>query len=400
MNFEFYRSFRFILLALFISLSVNAFGQQLEQRRDDIYKFPEQILEDLENDTVKYYTKAAHEFSFIGDYKKALLYADIGRPQFATLTPEQIKYFKSFKPVGANQFLKEKAQEEQIIIINEGHHLPLHRVFTHSLLQDLYEAGFRYFGAETLSHTDKELNQRGYPVFSSGFYTKEPQYGELVRAALSIGFKVFAYEGESGGREREIEQAENIARVLQKDPEAKILVHVGYDHIREDSALHVWEKAMAGRLDEITGINPFTVNQEILTEKSRPELENPYLKLASVTEPTIYVNADGDGFAGPPGFGAYDVRVFHPKTSYIHGRPDWMFTLGRKPVFINKRIKVNYPVLVFAYKAGEDISQAIPVDVIELKSKQDKKALALKKGKYSILVLDKNGGQQTVSIKD
>lgn len=373
MDYEFYRRFRFILLALFISSSVSAVGQQLKQRRNDIYKFPEQILRDLENDTVKYYTKAAHEFSFIGNYENALLYADKGRRPFATLTPEQIEYFKSFKPVSARQFLKEKAQEEQIIIINEGHHLPLHRVFTQSLLQDLYVAGFRYFGAETLAHTDKELNQRGYPVLSSGFYTREPQYGELVRAALSIGFEVFAYEGESGGREREIEQAENIAKIVQKDPEAKILVHAGYDHIREDSSINVWEKAMAGRLHEFTGINPFTINQEILTEKSKPELGNPYSKLASVAEPTIYVNEDGDGFAGPPGFEAYDVRVFHPKTSYIHGRPEWMFTLGGKPVYVNKRIKTKFPALVFAYRVGEDMSQAVPVDVIELKSKQEKR---------------------------
>lgn len=405
MNFKFYRNIKFFLFYIFICSAVNAIGQHYEQSRDGIYKFPEQILRDLKKDSVKQYSKAAHEFSFIGDYKNALLYGDMERPLYPTLTTEQIAYFQKFKPITARQYIQEKASEEQIIIINEGHHLPLNRIFTQSLLQDLYNKGFRYFGAETLDHTDKELNQWGYPILRSGFYTFEPQYGELIRTALSIGFELFAYEANDdgtfrNGKEREIRQAENIRKVLQKDPKAKILVHAGFDHIREDSIGGTWGKAMAGRLYELTGINPFTINQEILTERSKPELESPYLKLVNVKEPTIFVAEEEKGFAGPPGFNAFDVRVFHPKTSYQQGRPDWMFNQERKPVVINKKIKTAFPCLVFAYKANEDISQAVPVDVIELKNKEEKKALALKKGKYKILIKDKEGKLQIFSLQE
>ena len=405
MNFKFYRHIKFFLLCIFICSAVNAIGQHYEQSGDSIYKFPEQILRDLEKDSVKQYSKAAHEFSFIGDYKNALLYGDMGRPLYPTLTTEQIAYFQKYKPITARQYIQKKASEEQIIIINEGHHLPVNRIFTQSLLQDLYDKGFRYFGAETLDHADKELNQRGYPVLRSGFYTSEPQYGELIRTALSIGFEVFAYEANDdgtfrNGKEREKRQAENIRKVLQKNSKAKILVHAGYDHIREDSIRGTWGKAMAGRLFELTGINPFTINQEILTERSTPDLENPYLKLVIVKEPTIFVDETGKGFAGPAGFNAFDVRVLHPKTTYIQGRPDWMFNLGRKPVVINKKINTAFPCLVFAYKANEDMSRAVPVDVIEINNKEEKKALALKKGKYKILIKDKEGKLQIFSLQE
>jgi len=404
-NSKFYRHIKFLLLSIFTSSAVNAIGQHYEQSRENIYKFPEQILHDLDKDSIKQYSKAAHEFSFIGDYKNALLYGDMEREAYPTLSTEQIAYFQEFKkPMPARQYIQEKASEKRIIIINEGHHLPLNRIFTQSLLQGLYDKGFRYFGAETLDYADKELDQRDYPVLNSGFYTAEPQYGELIRTALSIGFIVFAYEANDdgtfrNGKEREICQAENIRKVLQKDPQAKILVHAGFDHIRENSIGGSWGKAMAGRLYELTGINPFTINQEILTDRSKPKLENPYLKLVNVKEPTIFVNEEGKGFAGPAGFNAFDVRVFHPKTSYQQGRPDWMFNQGRKPVVINKKIQTDFPCLIFAYKVNEDMAKAVPVDVIELKNKEEKKALALKKGKYNILIKDREGKLQTFSLK-
>ncbi|MEL7534880.1 MAG: hypothetical protein AAFN10_26495, partial [Bacteroidota bacterium] len=42
-------------------------------------------------------------------------------------------------------------QQQQVIMINEAHHLAAHRIFTKSLLAGLYQSGFRYLAAETLS---------------------------------------------------------------------------------------------------------------------------------------------------------------------------------------------------------------------------------------------------------
>jgi uncharacterized iron-regulated protein len=55
-------------------------------------------------------------------------------------------FFNTFKAVNAKDYILERAKKEKIIIINEAHHNARHRSFTCSLLQGLYEDGYRYLG--------------------------------------------------------------------------------------------------------------------------------------------------------------------------------------------------------------------------------------------------------------
>jgi hypothetical protein len=59
----------------------------------------------------------------------------------------------------------------------------------------------------------------------TGYYLKEPQFGNLIRTALKLGFEIFPYEADLKyfGKDREIQQAKNIQQVLKSDP---ILVDV------------------------------------------------------------------------------------------------------------------------------------------------------------------------------
>lgn len=50
---------------------------------------------------------------------------------------------------------------------------------------------------------DTLLNERGYPLLSSGYYTQEPQFGNLVREALRIGYELFPYETQVRGDGKE-----------------------------------------------------------------------------------------------------------------------------------------------------------------------------------------------------
>ncbi|MCU0354937.1 MAG: hypothetical protein MUD08_14550 [Cytophagales bacterium] len=303
---------------------------------------------------------AATFFSFIGDCRNAHTYFDKGNDLPGKMNSEDSLRFLRMKPASARNYIIERSKTEQVVMINEAHHVPQHRVFTLSLLQAMYDNGFRYFGAETLSNLGgildpnpmDSLRKRGYPTLETGYYTVEPQYGELIRAAVKIGFKVFAYEAyKPVPKEREIGQARNIQKVLLDDPKARILVHCGYAHINEDSLGGVWGKAMAGRFREFTGINPLTINQQTLTERSRPEMENPYYRMMSLTEPSVFLNEKGDvfaGYKGEDGVTAYDIRVAHPRTKYVNGRPDWLQMNGqRKPHFVSHKSlnKIGYPCL-------------------------------------------------------
>lgn len=393
------------IILFFISFGLT-FGQNFSYSN---YSLSNKILNKLLQDTLNY--EAAQDLSYIGEYEKMLAIwdRDEQKPPL-TLTPEQTKYFSRFKAVNAKDLILEKAKTEQIVIINEAHQQPYHRVFTTSLLHDLYSAGFRYFGAETITNHEKsieEIHKNKYPTISSGYYTREPLYGNLIREAINEGFEVFGYETKrpgssdsSGINLREVDQAKNIKKILDKDPNAKILIHCGWDHIVE-APYPAWGKAMAGRLFEYTGINPFTIDQIKLTEHSSSEFQNPFWSSINLEYYAMFVDTAGKIFYGPQENKQYDARVYHPKTKLLHNRPHWVFENNRTPYYFKEKIILTFPCLVFAFITKEisENSNAIPFDIIELNTLIDKKALSLKKGQqFTIIIRDGNFKEQKFNV--
>lgn len=378
------------------------------------YEFSDNILYDYYHDKSEMkYDIASWDLSNIGEYEALLCIWDTGQyfnhmkegnkePQATnrTLLASDSLYFSKFKPYNAIDYISERSKKEKIIIINEAHQQPMHRVFTESLLQELYNNGFRYFGAETLGYFDSKLNQREYPILTSGTYTVEPQYGNLVRAALKIGYHVFSYESKSRGdpAQREIDQANNIRQMLLNDSSAKIIIHCGFGHNNECYMGGQFVYAMAGRLKEITGIDPLTINQIAFTETSSEVFDNPYFKQIDANYDAVFIDSVGQIFSINPS--AVDMYVYHPRTKWLHGRPDWVFKNSKIPTPILNLITVGFPCLVFAYLENEDIENAVPVDVIEIRSDSDDKYLALYKGNYIVVVKDKQGRRQEIKISN
>ena len=340
---------------------------------------------------------AAFLFANIGQHFDALQSFDRDFPEVnATVFYDSTNF--SFYP--AIEYISQQAKQYQIVIINEAHHVSSHRFFTRLLLQKLKKNGFNYFGAETLIETDTLLTNRGYPILNSGYFTPEPQFGNLVREAIASGFKVFAYEAssEANGMQREIEQARNIEKLLKSDPEARILLHCGYAHLTEDE-VQGWGKAMAGRLTEYTGIDPLTIDQVELTEHSEAKYENPYFRKMTFDDYVVPVN-NGKMITGGFRLNGHhsDLFVYHPRTQILYNRPNWLFRLY-KPFIVNNKITVDYPVIVKAYYSDEDETQAIPVDVIEITKNTDTTALALLSHRtYKIIVESENGQAETFDI--
>ncbi|MEI6348813.1 MAG: hypothetical protein WCP69_12775 [Bacteroidota bacterium] len=359
------------------------------------------------------YWSAAQELSFIGEYKSALAFYDKDVWLAPKLTSKDSSFFTRFKPVNALSYFSKIAEKEKIIIINEAHHQPYHRVFTTILLKELYAKGFRYFGAETLNQWDTLMNYRKYPIQNSGYYTKDPLYSEMIRTALEIGFTVFAYESNVRDTSeqtptsisiREIEQAKNIKKILNNDSNAKVLIHCGYDHLVE-TYYPGWGKAMAGRLIEYTGINPFTIDQIEFTERSSLKYENALFDKINLDYYAIFVDSLGKLYNGCEGSKRYDANLYHPRTIWLYGRPNWVFENNRKPYFVNNKISIGFPCLVLAYLSDEKFSKTNvydnprPLDVIELKSKNESKALSLKEGNYKLIIYDFEGKRQVIEMK-
>jgi hypothetical protein len=306
-----------------------------------------------------------------------------------------------YSRVKATDYIVEQSKKNQIIIINEAHHNSHHRTFTKSLLQHLYDNGYKNLGLEALTNNDSlnlALNKRKYPTQETGYYIRDPQFGNLVREALEIGYKLFAYEQTSGanGKPREIEQAKNIQKFMAQHPNEKVLIHCGFDHALEGEH-KAWEKAMAGRLTEYTGINPLTINQVIYSEKSKPQYNHPLLKAFEIKESSVILDNDNNPLKYKRRNAWTDIAVFHPNTKYVDDRPDWLFKNDNKNIAIPlNNISLEFPVMILAFKKGEDINFAIPLDLTEVKQQTQSCNLGLSKGSYTIVVTN---GKESIKFE-
>lgn len=382
------------LITLFVSLAFNI--NLNAQIIKEVYKFSEDIETKMEKDTVPWKTQVgATDYSISGNYKKAMETWDKVVSQIPSISAQDSTYFKEFKSQDAKEYILNRSKKEKIIIINEAHNNSRHRVFTTSLLKGLYKNGYRFLGIEALS--DTLINQRKFPVLESGsMYIHESQYSNLIKEALDIGFTLFNYEYKyvkgKTGKDREREQAENIAKVMAQNPNSKFLIHCGYDHLNEGiPGIKEWEKAMAGRLNDLTGINPFTIDQIPGSEKGDLKFNSPYIQMANSKKPVIMVNSKGKTYNGEIMDNKADCRIIHPVSIYNNGRPDWLTLNGRRKSFHIANDSISeYLVLVMAYRNNEFEQEGIPADITEVTNKDQKVDLVLDKGNYRIIIKNRD----------
>lgn len=348
--------------------------------------------------------------SQLGNYNRAYAYMDESRtwwkPQ-ADLTDSPID---KAAPRNAVDVIGKLAERRRVIMINEEHDTPMHRAFTLRLLPVLYRKGFRYFAPETI--VDDGINERGYATQKSGYYQSDPVYGDLVREAIRLGFKIVSYDispdctnppGNSDYCQdvRERSQAQNLyERILKSDPQAKILVHGGRTHIQK-TKLETWA-LMGWHFKQITGIDPLTVDQTQMTERSRPEYERALFRYAlkkwNFTEPSVF-QIDKEKYWSEP---SYDLTVFHPRAVYKNGRPTWLEINGaRKSLTLYGKVETGVAqaflpqkegtFLVQAFFAGEP-DEAIPVDQILVTDAKKAPVLMLpRKGNFRLRAIDETG---------
>jgi hypothetical protein len=351
-------------------------------------KFGSHITTELDADTMPWkYQTGAVMYSFAGDYRNALLVWDNGMPPRSYLpTQTDSAILANCVLNDAREYIISRSKAEQVIIINEAHHNARHRTFTRSLLEGLYKNGYRYLGLEAIF--DTAINVRNFATSETGYYTNEPEFGNLIYEARRLGFTLFSYEASEGknGKEREIEQAQNIHTFMQQHTKGKYLIHCGYDHVFENEVRN-WEKAMAGRLKEFSKIDPLTIDQVKFSEKSRPEYSHFFVSATKACSAFVLIDKHNKPFNGISEPKQTDITVIHPLTVYENGRPNWL-TAGKVKYNLPEKNRINYtyPVLVMAYRKNEFEQKGIPADVAELSSKDAYLPLYLKKGKYTIVV--------------
>lgn len=156
-----------------------------------------------------------------------------------------------------------EAEKHQIIMINENHFYPNHRLLVADLLVKLKAVGYRFLALEALGfQQDSLLNiANSYPDMETGFYTSEQNYSNLIREAKNLGYEFVAYENTDNHSNRELGQAENLYnKTFKIDAESKVVVLAGIDHILERPTKG-GKKWMATIFKERYDIDPLTISQ-------------------------------------------------------------------------------------------------------------------------------------------
>jgi hypothetical protein len=274
----------------------------------------------------------------------------------------------------ALEFLCRQFEQHKIVMINENHFSPKHRMLIKLILRKLYERGFRYLGLEML--WDNNINQRGFIINNSGFYTKEPMAANLVKEAETIGFTVFGYDNVTGNREKN--QAENIyANTFQKDSLAKVIILAGFEHISEQESPRGNRMAMEFR--KLYNINPLTVDQtmyKINTDHWLSIIDTIKAPEERSLQADIYVsnNLNYDKFAELSNYVDYVIEI-----------PDSIIN------YINKQRGNDYIISIYRTADLEIDSTAVPAYNYKIKRPVTDKLLhiPLQKTEYVFFVKSK-----------
>lgn len=347
-----------------------------------------------------YYDEMSQYFTFVEDYRTALLYLVKSYDSIDDATRRKIYRtaagLKNIEHVNARHYINYAAKGRRVVMINEAYAKPLHRAFTISLLADFYRQGFRYLAMEMLNNFSNQSLLR--ENMHTGYYASEPVAGELVRSALELGFTLVAYEDTAAAvhtaDQRDSIQAENIYSVLAKDSTAKILVHASFTHISKKKtpdghipmALAFWRRS---------GIEPLTIDQTDMTEESNfgygRVIYQAYLQKFPLTEPSIALLNNAP--VNITDSALYDLNVIHPTTVYQDGRPTWLSIGGRRqPTYIKPTSSAVFFVQAYYQQDIDDNDntpwQLVPADQTYVTGGKKNYLLYLKRGKYKVFFRD------------
>ena len=184
----------------------------------------------------------------------------------------------------------------------------------------------------------------------------------------AVGEQTDASDTRTPQQRRDAGQASNlIAGTFAQDPHAKVLVHAGFDHIREQERPN-WSP-MAWYLKQQTGVDPVTVDQVASTARSEPRFGHPVHQALAGTLPTESVVFVDRATGTPLGANtlAVDFVVTRAEPPLVDGRPAWM-TLGGTRALTPVRVPecARRHCVVTVHHAAEPDSATV-VDRVEIR---------------------------------
>lgn len=291
-------------------------------------------------------------YCFVPDATRMKILEDSIHPMKYPISESALK--EQFHEIDAIEYIAKQAEQHRLVILNESHHYPSHRMFATKLLPELKKRGYKYLGIEALMWK-KHFKQPEYAYISLGYYTRQPTFGNFIRKAIELGFEIFPYQSKSSGFDREKEQAQHIADYL-RGKQGKALIYSSYGHCYEKIESD-GNKYMGGYISDFMGIDPLTVNQTQFNHSDFIEGQ----------EAKVFINPKNEPFKQ---FNDCDVFVFHPNYNYSNNRVNWKLTTETKWIPVTTAyLPDNYPLLAVAYKNEAEFKKGvIPLDIVEIQS--------------------------------
>lgn len=392
------------------------------------YDFPDSIVAKTGRGR-GYINSNMDALSVSGHYWESRQYEDtlMGVPEPVCLT------MAGKEAMDARKLILKEARKYRVLLINEGHNHPEHRLFTKSLLHDLYKQGYRLFMAEGI-WSNNTIRAKKYPVSTDGIYLNEPAYASLIRYAIKTGYKVAGYDFPQAARKqywddsvkidrngsikyisyeprdsmtiilnekgevtytyltnvREKYQAANIMKVLENDPGAKAVIHVGHGHLYESGPMMGAQlRALLPQKDILT------VDQQSLNTRL-PVIDTLKQETVRKAYPYFLWNKDRQRFFRLNNGGAVDYVMFNVIIEDSLHRPGFLFH-DVEPRFVYNiganQLK-NCPCLFTAYYSREynEVGRnAIAIDIVYTKDNNTIPPLLLYKGNYLVVKKDRQG---------
>lgn len=348
-------------------------------------------------------SRLGEEQSFVGDVDGASATFDLlsrsRKPQ--PVTDDELAALEGLRSEDAVKAIVAAARGKRAVLLNEAHHIPMHRAFAQKLAGELRKAGFTHLAAETF-YPSVAANPK-YTTDQTGYYTREPVFAGFINAALADGWQLIDYEPISSEaqsenpldsiRRREEGQVRNLlARVFDSHPEARVFIYVGYAHVTKRPGPDGL-KWMGTLLREKLGDGAtLHIDQTVFYAHSERTAEHPLYRpvLARFPSSSAFVLRRPEGaFSDMPRTlpGGADMQVIHPEYGYRYGRPGWMICVAdRKPMPIPATLlpsKGERLILAYPKKFGTD---AMPVDAVLIEAGKPAPSLMVPDGDIRIRI--------------
>lgn len=285
----------------------------------------------------------------------------------------------------AFQTIIDNINNYDVLLINENHWQNENRIVLNMLLDSLKFKGFNALAMEAYYHNNQSI-LKGIPTQKSGFYTLDPAYGNLLRKALQLGFKLYEYDfsknipknisKELQYNYRDSMQAINLKKILTQHN--KLIVFSGQGHIFKKVS-NPKLKTMGMFLQTmIPNKKTLTIDQSLFTNFG--DSSNKILKDLDLKEPSILTK---NNFIWTSNKDSFDYQIFFPLNQ------NWFL---KNYQCINQKYNSTFlEKLIYIYNEKEPLDNHIIPITLQYIENENTNLCVPNKGTYQYLVVDEYG---------